>query len=163
MRDAAAPSLETTTDDRATQRQRELDSARSAFQRAVRARYSAGATPAEIADEPEISHHSVRQLLGNYRLTCTFCGRDRSELRKLICGPGSVAICCDCVAPATTVVRNGTPAADGRTTLSPAPAGSCPFCGTHDRTVATHGATSICAECVDLRHEILAESRPPVG
>ncbi len=139
------------------------DTVSAPFQQAVRALHTAGATPTEIADELEISHHTARQIPGDYRLNCTFCGRNRSELRKLICGPDGVAICCDCVAPATTVVRHGTPAADGRTTLSPTPAGSCSFCGTHDRTVATHGTTSICAQCVDLHHEILAESRPPVG
>lgn len=136
--------------------QHELDTARSTFQRAVRALHTTGATPAEIAETLEISHHRVHQLLGDRRLTCSFCGRNQSELRKLICGPDGIAICCDCVGPVTTVVRHGTPAAD----TAPAEE-ACSFCEKQPGPVATHAGTSICAECLDLCHEILAEDARP--
>lgn len=148
--------------ERMTSRQWELDAARSAFQRAVRALHTAGATPSEIADELEIGRQQVHRLLGlpTIRMACAFCGRDQSELHKLICGAGGVGICSDCVAPATTVVRLGTPAADGRTALSPTEA-TCSFCDKEHLPVATHdGMSGICAECIDLCHEVLAGDQP---
>lgn len=143
--------------DHTARKQCELDAARSAFQRAVRALHTAGATPSEIADELELGRQQVHRLLGlpTTKMSCAFCGRDQSELRKLICGQAGVGICDDCVVPATTVVRQGTTAADGRTRLSPAEA-ACSFCGKRDLPVASHGPAGICSECVDLCHEILA-------
>lgn len=105
-----------------TDRRRELDDARRAFRGAVRALHLDGATPREIAAELGIAPERVQQLLDlplppdhggpvrSNELTCTFCRSPRSAVGKLIAGPGGVAICNDCVALATDVVRDGGPA-----------------------------------------------------
>jgi hypothetical protein len=153
-----------------THRQRDLDAARGAFQRAVRALYLDGGSLREIADELGISHQRVHQLLDldtaparpSTELTCTFCDRSRSALQKLIMGPG-VGICNDCVVPATTVVRERTSTEDSRTSMAVAHEGrKCSFCGKKAGQAlpmarVDSGAVAICAECLDLCHEVLAE------
>jgi ATP-dependent protease Clp ATPase subunit len=82
-------------------------------------------------------------------LRCSFCSRTQRKVPKLIAGPG-VYICSDCVAAARTW-----PAA------SP-PGRSCSFCGKWapgQLRVVTKGSTSICAECLDLCAEIIAEEQ----
>ncbi|MHA6785217.1 ClpX C4-type zinc finger protein [Pseudonocardia saturnea] len=132
----------------------------------------------EIADELGLSHQRVHQLLSlptrpgargpgrqSAELTCSFCERPQTAVTKLIAGPG-VAVCSDCVAPVTQVVRHGTSAADGRATVSPAgPAQSCSFCGKGPHEVpasaqAGSGVAVICAECLELCNEILVEVQP---
>jgi ATP-dependent protease Clp ATPase subunit len=82
-------------------------------------------------------------------------------LATLIMGPG-VGICDDCVAPATTVVRDGVPAHDIRTSVSPAHEGrKCSFCSRKagpklTMARADSGAVAICAGCLDLCHEVMA-------
>ena len=44
--------------------------------------------------------------------TCSFCGRDASEVEKLIHGPGNVAICSECVKTCQEILRS-TPGASG--------------------------------------------------
>lgn len=157
-----------------THRQHDLDAARGAFQRAVRALYLDGGSLREIADELGISHQRVHQLLdlstapAANELTCTFCDRPQSALRKLIMGPG-VGICDDCTAPATTVVRHGTPVQDIRTSMSPSHEGrKCSFCGKKAgpslaMARADSGAVAICAECLGLCHEVLVEEQIELG
>lgn len=51
---------------------------------------------------------------------CSFCGKRREDVTTLVAGPGSVAICAECVALAAEVVAVSTPASDdpGSTRLS---------------------------------------------
>jgi ATP-dependent protease Clp ATPase subunit len=81
-------------------------------------------------------------------LHCSFCGRSRGQCAKLIAGPG-VYICDGCVPLARTWPPLTYP---GRT---------CSFCGKWDPRgrVAAHGSTTICADCLDLCEEILAEEQ----
>lgn len=162
-----------------TERQRDLDAARGAFQRTVRALYLDGGSLREIADELGISHQRVHQLLDlptrsdargpdrrSTGLVCSFCGRPQSAVLKLICGPNRVGICNDCVVPATAAVQHGSPAEDSRTALTPVAAGTCSFCGKSpgpELAVAESGAVRICAECIDLCHEILVEEQVEPG
>ena len=82
-------------------------------------------------------------------LHCTFCGRAQGQCAKLVAGPG-VYICDSCVA----LARTWTPASyPGRT---------CSFCGSWSPRrgrVVTRGSASICAECLDLSDEIIAEAQ----
>jgi ATP-dependent protease Clp ATPase subunit len=82
-------------------------------------------------------------------LHCSFCSRAQQQVAKLIAGPG-VYICSGCVALARTW-----PAASY-------PGRSCSFCGKWapgELSVVTKGRTSICAECLDLCDEIIAEEQ----
>ena len=82
-------------------------------------------------------------------LRCSFCGRAQQEAAKLVAGPG-VYICDGCV----TLARSWEPL--------PYPGRSCSFCGKWapgELRVVTKGRTSICAECLDLCDEIIAEEQ----
>lgn len=137
-----------------TEAQREVDTARGAFQRSVRALYLEGGSMREIADGLNLSHQRVHQLLdlpappagasgsaggraGKRRgrrgaAPCSFCARTQDQVLKLICGAGSVAICNDCVALGVSAVRHSATATDSRVTLATQPRpGQCPFCGKH--------------------------------
>ena len=88
-------------------------------------------------------------LIDGDLLRCSFCGRARQEVAKLVAGPG-VYICDGCV----TLARSWEPL--------PYPGRSCSFCGKWapgELRVVTKGSTSICAECLDLCDEIIAEEQ----
>jgi ClpX C4-type zinc finger len=153
---------------RITGRQHDLDAARADFQRSVRALYLDGGSLREIADVLGLSHQRVHQLLDlpvqrkrrgrKSQLTCAFCARERTAVRKLIMGPG-VGICNDCVPLATVVTEHRAPAADSRTTLVHRDAGTCSFCGKGaDAGPGLAGAedATVCTECLALCREILA-------
>jgi ATP-dependent protease Clp ATPase subunit len=83
-------------------------------------------------------------------LRCSFCGRAQRQVAKLIAGPQDVFICDGCVA----LARRWPVGADPRRT--------CSFCGRSAATVArlvSHGAASVCDECLDLCDEIIAEEQ----
>jgi ATP-dependent protease Clp ATPase subunit len=82
-------------------------------------------------------------------LHCSFCGRAKAKVAKLIAGPG-VYICSGCVALARTWPVLVHP---GRT---------CSFCGQWDPDkgrVVAHGAAVICRQCLDLCDDIIAEEQ----
>jgi ATP-dependent protease Clp ATPase subunit len=82
-------------------------------------------------------------------LHCSFCGRAQQQVAKLVAGPG-VYICDGCVAQARTWPAD------------PYPGRSCRFCGKWTPgtgRVTTHGSATICAECLDLCDEIIAEEQ----
>jgi hypothetical protein len=118
---------------------------------------------------------------------CTFCGRERSAAAKLIAGP-HVYICDTCVPQARTVISSG-PQPGGpfapvilmpehsQPECEPQVKLACSFCGKQLHQVdglaassippapsATQAAllprATICAECLDLCDEILAEEAP---
>ncbi len=82
-------------------------------------------------------------------LRCSFCDRAQQQVAKLIAGPG-VYICDGCVA----LARTWPPL--------PYPGRSCSFCGTWspgDGRVTRGGSVAICAACLDLCDEIIAEEQ----
>jgi ATP-dependent protease Clp ATPase subunit len=102
-------------------------------------------------------------------LSCSFCGKNQKQVKKLIAGPGAY-ICDRCVSGAHTVT-----AGPGRTVTTPiatiqqvsdeAGAGQRSFCGKHRHQVATMasaGDARICNECLELCDEISGEE-PPVS
>jgi hypothetical protein len=105
-------------------------------------------------------------------LACTFCGRSQRQTRKLIAGPG-VYICDACAVLAAAVVSSGSAAG---TRLGPVHAVPerdggvrCRFCAKRRDQVTglaamppaagdtVAGPAAICAECLGLCNEILAE------
>ena len=90
----------------------------------------------------------VRWIDGDL-LRCSFCDRTQGQCAKLIAGPG-VYICDRCV----TLARTWPPA--------PHPGRTCSFCGRWDprkTRVTTHRSATICAECLDLCDQIIAEEQ----
>jgi len=160
----------------------QLEHARAEYRRAVRRLHLAGASMREIAKALGISHQRVHQMLddGGVRRwrrrrhqdegpprTCSFCGREQRQVRKLVAGPGGVYICDPCIMAAVGVSSSGRPAkhpalatgsSDGDLT--------CSFCGKRRADVATlvvgrpsadSSTPSICDECLGLCGEILSE------
>lgn len=105
-------------------------------------------------------------------LVCTFCGKGQKQVRKLIAGTG-LYICDGCITLAGNLLRSGRPAATTLGEMKAAPEYAthiqCSFCGKHraqvdglavmpDVTVErTSANAAICAECLGLCDEIVAE------
>ena len=140
--------------------ERDVDVARADFHRAVRRLHLRGASLRELAGTFGLSHQRVHQIVesagGSRRwlrgshsssrksrpapqVACTFCGRDRTQARKLIAG-SHVYICNDCVALAREVINSRPlPGArfipvfaapgQGQPQCEPRPRMACSFCG----------------------------------
>lgn len=153
------------------------DVARADFHRAVRRLQLAGGSLREIADALSLSHQRVHQIVaaagGSRRwrqrprdprlLYCSFCGKDQKQVKKLIAGPG-VFICDECVSSVEAVLKTGNVTLTRTAALRPVDehdtAEKCSFCGKRRNQVpamASAGASRICAECVALCNEIVAE------
>ena len=160
--------------------------ARAEFNRAVRRLHLAGGSLREIAVALGLSHQRVHQIVeaagGSRRWRksaktprpgpCSFCGRTADQVKTLIAGPG-VFICDRCIPVASQAIAAGEPAgppAAGEPAGPPAAAitpvaaeamtEKCSFCGKRRYQVpglATAGNARICAECLELCHEILTE------
>jgi hypothetical protein len=105
-------------------------------------------------------------------LACTFCGRSQHQVRKLIAGPG-VYICEGCAALAAGVVNSGRAAGTPLGQIHAAPerdgGARCRFCAMRRDHVTgmaamptgpgdtSAGPAAICAECLLLCGEIIAE------
>ena len=100
-------------------------------------------------------------------LSCSFCGKNQKQLKKLIVGPGG-RICDRCSERARTVLAAvGQTARTPIATIRPVSEGDrdagCSFCGKRrDQVegVAAAGDTRICNECLDLCDEIVDEEPP---
>jgi len=160
--------------------------ARAEFHRAVRRLHLRGASLRELADELQLSHQRVHQIVeaaGGARrwrrrkrtppeLNCSFCARPQRKTRKLVAGPG-VYICEACVTAADSVIATERSERTGIGTLeavaATARARRCSFCGKHRHRVSglattldnPHGKlgtdAAICSECLTLCREIHAE------
>jgi ATP-dependent protease Clp ATPase subunit len=97
-------------------------------------------------------------------LSCSFCGKNQKQVKKLIAGP-SVYICDGCMRRTRAVI-----AEPGRTASTPTAtiervhaetlSAQCSFCGKHRYQVAamaSAGDARICDECLELCDEIVSE------
>jgi hypothetical protein len=153
------------------------DLARAEFNRAVRRLHLAGASLREVAKALGLSHQRVHQIVeaagGSRRWRraakrprpgpCSFCGRTAEHVKTLIAGPG-VYICDRCIPVASQAIATGEPAGPPATTITPVAAETmtekCTFCGKRRHQVpglAAAGDARICAECLQLCHEIVTE------
>jgi len=167
--------------------ERDADVFRAEFHRAVRRLHLHGASLRELASGLGLSHQRVHQIVesagGSRRwlrrdrvrpdpglLHCTFCGKDQKRVKKLIAGP-SVYICDGCTDLAKVVLSDGQPVTTEIAELTAGPPDEprvqCSFCGKRRDQVPGLVASSvqterkapaaICAECLDLCVEIVAE------
>jgi len=152
------------------------DVARAEFNRAVRRLQLAGASLREVADALGLSYQRVHQIVkaagGSRRWRkakiprpgpCSFCGRTAEKVKTLIAGPG-VYICDRCIPVASQTIATGEPAGPPAAVIEPVAeedmAEKCSFCGKRRHQVpglAAAGSARICAECLQLCHEILTE------
>ena len=184
--------------ERLVESERAADLARAEFRYAVRKLHLAGASLREVGEALHFSHQRVHQLVqeaggggpgwrgwrsftvggGRSRpapLACSFCGKPRESVGKLIAGPGGVAICDACAAKAGQVLATGKVAATPLSAIKPVPqsagaapavaAVKCSFCGKGRRQVeglamaagTTTAGVTICTESVALCAEIVNE------
>jgi hypothetical protein len=183
---------------RVVEYERAVDLARAEFRYGVRKLHLAGASLREIGDALNLSHQRVHQIVeeaeGGTRgwrsftvrgdrpkrgeLACSFCGQAQKEVRKLIAGPGGVAICETCTGKAAQVLATGVVAATPLSTVKPVPrpakadvpgpeaVARCSFCGKGRHQVAglasaagtTMTGVSICDECLALCREIIDDT-----
>jgi ClpX C4-type zinc finger len=170
--------------DHAEEIQQEAFRSRLAFHETVCELHRAGGSLREIAEALNLSHQRVHQIVGGSSASgvwarlwrrpgsaawpqtpasCSFCGVHQFKTRKLIAGPGTW-ICEGCITLARRVLEVGGAEANERAQLKPADAdGRCHFCGhgvqRNRRRLVTGGGTNICASCLKLCDEILAEDR----
>lgn len=142
----------------------QADLARVQFQQALRRLHQAGASTREIARAFELSHQRVHQLIDSRSWPCSFCDAQQDSGATFIAGPG-VKICHDCVALAAagTAPFSSVPRATGH---RPQWGCQCSFCGKARAEVdamAEQGAHRICAECLVLCREIIAEKHGDAG
>jgi ClpX C4-type zinc finger len=173
--------------------ERDAEVARAEFHCAIRRLHLHGASLRELAASLGLSHQRVHQIVesagGSRRwlrrregehpdplLVCTFCGKQQTEVGKLIAGPG-VYICDECVGLANGVVSSGATASTPRGEMIAAPAGDqrmrCSFCGKYRHQVAGLAAfpaevagrppavAAVCTECLELCDEIIEEEVLP--
>ena len=184
---------------RVVESERSVELARAEFRYGVRKLHLAGASLREIGDALNLSHQRVHQLVeeagGGGRgwrsftgrgdgpkrgeLTCSFCGKIQKEARKLIAGPGFIAICETCADKAGKVLTTGEVAATRLSAIKPVPfpakaaapaepeaVAKCSFCGKGRYQVTglamaagtTTAGVTICDECLALCREIIADT-----
>lgn len=148
--------------------------AKVGYHRAVRHLHLAGGSMREIAEALELSHQRVHQMVEEaggtagwkpWRkegadLACSFCGAARTEVGKLVAGPG-VYICDSCVVLCGREVREGDGFSSHLDVVPPDSAFTCSFCGRAaadaGRLVAGPGV-KICDQCVEFCAEVISTS-----
>ncbi|HLI07243.1 MAG TPA: ClpX C4-type zinc finger protein [Ktedonobacteraceae bacterium] len=90
---------------------------------------------------------------------CTFCGKEQSQVARLIAGPGDVYICDECIAKIAEKPETGgaVMGAEGSDKVR------CSFCGKKSRSVhyvvQGPGGVNICGECIELCQQIITEEQ----
>ena len=145
--------------------------ARAEFHQRIRKLHSSGASMREIATALGMSHQRVHQIIGEDAIveveaastdvtphpaappattaredTCSFCGRSRREVDKLLAAPGRVFVCDGCVRRA-------------QTGLQPK-AAECSFCRQTSQLTFAEGATVICSRCLTTCAQMLQPGEP---
>lgn len=85
------------------------------------------------------------------KLSCSFCTKSQSEVKKLIAGP-NVYICDECTTAFADLPKN--------VILAEAQTGDCNFCGKKAREVSIvlgSKQARICNECLDICQDIIAD------
>ena len=143
--------------------------ARADYHTAIRRLHLGGASLREIAQELDLSHQRVQQVVSaaggswwqiwrrrniSRDAVCSWCDRPPSEVDKLIAGP-KVLICDSCVDAAERAMRG----ARNDRALTRVERGRyrCDFCrkkATSTRAIAA-GPPNVCAECLRVCREIL--------
>lgn len=166
---------------RVTELEDQLEGAKAEYRQTVRHLHLAGASMREVAEVLGVSHQRVHQIIegGGVRRwrrrrrqepaqqrSCSFCGREQRQVRKLVAGPG-VYICDPCIMAAVGVSASGRSMEDP--SLQPVSNDSplsCSFCAKARTQVEVlvsgsapegHQAPTICNECLGLCGEILSE------
>jgi ClpX C4-type zinc finger len=176
------------TRDHLIELQHERDLAQVSYQHAIRRLHATGASLREIADALGLSYQRVHQLVdvstGKGALkqrepgvACAFCGLERSEVGRVIAGPG-LFICDRCVELAAEVLANGQPRSEASRWLalvaSEQTKARCGFCGKRPEQApgiveaptspavgklrGRQAGVRICGECVELCLEIFADA-----
>jgi ATP-dependent protease Clp ATPase subunit len=119
------------------------------------------------------------QILSEEPGPCSFCGRSRKQVARLIAGPEGAFICEQCVAHASELAAERVVedrAAAPMLLEAPASEVRCSFCGKQARQLrhvvasglagapagkSGQDGTRICDQCLALCEEILAETAPP--
>jgi len=93
---------------------------------------------------------------------CSFCGKNRDQVQRIIAGPGGVYICDECVdliskenagqqKETNAIAKTGGAAVTNR----------CCFCGKKQQQVlyvhTSRAGVNICSECIDLCREIISD------
>lgn len=125
-----------------------------------------GSRPWRVRVKKPEGRRQRRRIVDRVDMHCSFCGKGHPPASKLIAGPG-VAICDGCVGLADRVIASGEPSATPLSSITAidddAMAPKCSFCGKRRDQVAgmAGGAEAIiCAECLSLCQEIIAEELP---
>jgi hypothetical protein len=168
--------------------QHEAELAQVSYQHTIRRLHGAGGSLREIADALGLSYQRVHQIVDvttgkgavkecQTKAVCSFCGADKSTVRRLIAGPG-VLVCEQCVAVAHDLLGVGGERGSERSrlvVLDPADRKArCSFCGRKRQRVAGMVAAPdqppagkfarpsdvprICNHCLTLCDEILSEA-----
>jgi len=164
---------------RVIETEHDAEAARAEFNRAIRRLQLAGGSLREIAEEFGLSHQRVHQIVdatGGSRswrggragsgdlLSCSFCGQDQKQVKKLIAGPDA-HICDRCIDRVHSVL-----AAVGKTASTPIAVirqvsdeghdERCSFCAKirdQVQAMAAVGDARICNECLSLCDEIVGD------
>lgn len=92
-----------------------------------------------------------------YSYWCSFCGKEQTQVSRLIAGPGGVYVCDECIAKFVGIERPQQGEQKKRT---------CSFCGKKQNQVQlmvdSPKNVHICDECVDLCQEIITEEQQVV-
>jgi hypothetical protein len=181
--------------ERLVESERAADLARAEFRYSVRKLHLAGASLREVGEALNFSHQRVHQLVqeaggtgrgwrsftglgGRPRrgapTACSFCGKPQNEVRKLVAGPGFIAICEGCADKAGQVIATGAVSATPVSSIKPVPLparadrpplAQCSFCGKGRHLVdglamaagTTTAGVTVCTECLALCREIFSD------
>jgi hypothetical protein len=76
-----------------------------------------------VAREPSREHGKERDMAGKQRpYTCSFCGKNREQARRLIAGPNGIYICDDCIALCNEILAENEPSAPAEAPAAPSAA-----------------------------------------